>query len=113
MKHLLLAILLTTIVVRVQAAESLQVTRGAISEAKFKQCVTADRFGDYAHFVQGTGGRFLDYLSSVDDQGIVNPTTVKSSQLATYVGRWIFMDHNKGRVFDACMKDPSRFAINL
>lgn len=84
-------------------AEPAQVTRGSIAELKFRTCLSADEFGDYAHTVQKRGGQYSDYLNSIHG----------SSALATAVGRYIFLEHGKERVFDACMRDPSLFRINL
>lgn len=112
MKRLLLLATLT-IAGLAQAVEPTQVAQGAIAQSKFDSCMLAGQFGEYAHTVQDHGGHFSDYLRHVGDQGYGGRQTQAPSDLAVAVGRYVFLEHGKARVFDACMKDPSTFRINF
>jgi hypothetical protein len=109
----ILLIAIAMIAVHAQANEPTQVVRGKVAEVKFRACMQADEFGVYAHTVQKRGGQYIDYISTVDGQDIVGDPTQSSSNLARAVGRYIFLEHGKERVFDVCMRYPALFRINL
>lgn len=115
-----------------------QTVHGAVYDALFHECTQAEMDANYAVYIKQRGGSLIDYSSTIEgidptdknmvtDNGyysnfnqlrgatngkIIPKVNEENSNIATWVGRVIFLENFDGDVFALCMAHPERFNLH-